>query len=320
MPASPADISNGTPRLGPGAERVRAARPRRSLWERSLGYGLALPAIVALVFVILVPLGWSLVLSLYSWSLTDIDHHKPYVGLANFRHALRDSEVRTAARNTLELVVGAVTVELVLGFAVALALYHVTRGRRLANAIVLLPMIITPVIVALIWRYLLDPQFGIVNYMAGRSGLTDGQTPWLGSERLALPAIGLIDVWQWTPFVILILHAGMLAIPSELTEAARVDGASAWRIVRHIFLPALRPLILLVLLFRTMDVYRLFDTVYVLTQGGPGLSSETLGMHTYRTGFIFFDMGYAMALSILMLIVIVGVSAFYLRLLRAEQR
>jgi multiple sugar transport system permease protein len=320
MPASAADITQDPPQLRPGAGGARAERRGRGLLERCLGYGLALPATVALVLVILVPLGWSLVLSLYSWSLTDIDHRKPFVGLANFRQALSDSAVRTAARNTFELVVGAVAVELVLGLPVALALYHVTRGRRLANAIVLLPMIITPVIVALIWRYLLDPQFGIVNYLGGRIGVTDGQTAWLGSERLALPTIGLIDVWQWKPFVILILHAGMLAVPAELTEAARVDGASAWRVVRHIFLPALRPLILLVLLFRTMDVYRLFDTIYVLTQGGPGLATETLGMHTYRTGFIFFDMGYAMALSILMLVVIVLVSAFYLRLLRAERR
>jgi multiple sugar transport system permease protein len=293
-------------------------RPRTSLFERILAYGFVLPATVALVLVIVLPLAWSAVLSLYSWSLTDIDTTKPYVGLENFRHLLHDGAVRTAVRTTFELVVGAVAVELVLGFVVALALFHITRGRRLANAIVLLPMIITPVIVALLWRYLLDPQFGIVNWAAGRLGLPS-DTAWFGSERLALPSIAVVDIWQWTPFVVLILHAGMLAIPTELTEAARVDGAGAWDTVRHVFLPALRPLILIVLLFRTMDVYRLFDTIYVLTQGGPGLATETLGMHTYRTGFIFFDMGYAMALSLAMLAVIVVISAFYLRLLRTER-
>jgi multiple sugar transport system permease protein len=300
---------------------VAPTRFERSLGRAAdggwLGYAFLLPATVALVAIILVPLAWSLVLSLYDWKLTDIDSAKPFVGLDNFRTVVEDPEVRTSAWVTARLVVGCVAVELVLGFVVAFAIYRIVRGRRLANAIVLLPMIVTPVIVALIWRYLLDPQFGLVNYVLGLFGA--GDVGWLSSERLALISIGLVDVWQWTPFVILVLHAGMLSVQTEQTEAAEVDGAGTWQLVRHVFLPALKPLIVLVLLFRTMDVYRLFDTVYVLTQGGPGLATETLGMHTYRTGFMYFDMGQAMALSIGMLLVIVAISAFYLRLLRRER-
>jgi multiple sugar transport system permease protein len=171
------------------------------------------------------------------------------------------------------------------------------------------------VVAALIWRYVLDPQFGLVNMVIGALG-GSRETGWLSSPALALPSIVLVDVWQWTPFVILVLHAGLLAIPDSLLEAARVDGASAWQTIRLVMLPYLTPLVLIVLLFRTMDTYRTFDTVFVLTKGGPGLATETVGLYTYRSGFIFFEMGYAMALAVVVLALIVVISSFYLRLLR----
>jgi multiple sugar transport system permease protein len=126
----------------------------------------------------------------------------------------------------------------------------------------------------------------------------------------------LVDIWQWTPFVILILHAGMLGIPEDQFEAARIDGAGRVRILRSVVLPAIAPQILLVLLFRTMDTYRIFDTVYVLTRGGPGGATETIGLYTYQTGFSFFNMGYAMTLSVFILVTVGLISGFYLRLLR----
>jgi multiple sugar transport system permease protein len=296
----------------------------RSILERALtrlteggwlGYGFVAPAMLVLGVLILGPLVYSSVLSLYSWRLTEINLPKTFSGLSNYRTLLHDATLGTALRNTFEFVISAVAIELALGFAIALALFNINRGRRLANAIILLPMITTPVIVALVWRYLFDPQFGIVNYAAHRTGY-HGDIGWLSDPHLALGSIVAVDVWQWTPFVILVLHAGMLAIPDDLLEAARVDGAGAWQLVRRVILPHLTPLILLVLLFRTMDTYRLFDTVYVLTQGGPGLSTETVGLYTYRQGFIYLEMGYSLALSIVMLAIILVISIFYLRLLR----
>lgn len=288
---------------------------RRATEGRWLGYGFVLPGLGLLTALIFGPLVYSAVLSLYSWSLTQIDSAKPFVGVHNYHSLLHDGEFGTALKNTFVFVAGAVSVELILGFLIALALYHVTRGRRLANAIILLPMITTPVIVALIWSFLLDPQFGWVD--AATHGLGyHYQIPWLGSGNLALPSLMLIDVWEWTPFVILVLHAGMLTIPEELLEAAKVDGASAAQLVRRVMIPSLTPLILLVLLFRTMDTYRLFDTVYVLTQGGPGLATETVGFYTYRTGFVYLNMGYALSLSLVMLAIVAAISIFYLRLLR----
>ena len=285
---------------------------------RVLGYAMLTPAIAVLAALIAGPLIYSAVLSAYRWKLTDIGRAKPFVGLDNYAKLFGDETVRVALRNTVVYVVGSVGAELVLGFVVAAALFQMTKGRQLANALILLPMIIAPVITALLWRYLLDPQFGLVSQLSGAVGLPNG-IGWFGDSSLALPALMLVDVWQWTPFVVLILHAGMLSIGEEQFEAARVDGAGHLRILHRIVLPAIVPQILLVLLFRTMDTYRVFDTVFVLTKGGPGTATETIGLYTYRTGFSYFDMGYAMALSIFILVTVVVISAVYVRLLRRRE-
>ncbi|MGH7903148.1 MAG: carbohydrate ABC transporter permease [Candidatus Dormibacteraceae bacterium] len=283
--------------------------------SRHLGYALVAPALACLAALILAPLAYSMVLSTYSWQLTQINLPKPFVGLRLYDQVIHDAVFGVALRNTFIFVGCTVSVELVLGFLIALALLNLHRGRRLANGIILLPMIVTPVIVALIWRYLLDPQFGLIDYAAHLLGHRQ-DIAWLGTPSLALPSLIVIDIWEWTPFAILVLHAGMLAIPEDLYEAARVDGAGAWQIVRHVMIPFLMPLILIVLLLRTMDTYRIFDTIFVLTRGGPGLATQTVGIYTYENGFVYLNMGYAMALSIVILGFIIVISVFYLRLLQ----
>jgi multiple sugar transport system permease protein len=293
----------------------------RASWDRSgrrLGRGMiAVPAIL-LVILIFGPLAYSIVLSLYKWQITDINNGKPFVGLDNYVHLFTDPQVLTAVTNTLEYVVGSVGIELVLGFIIASALFEMTKGRKLANSLILLPMIIAPVITALIWRYMLDPQFGLVSQLLSLVGVKGG-VPFFGSSQYALPSLMIVDIWQWTPFVVLILHAGMLGISEEQFEAARIDGAGRWRILRSIVIPGIAPQILLVLLFRTMDTYRIFDTVFVLTRGGPGTSTETIGLYTYQTGFSFFNLGYAMTLSVFILVTVAIISGFYLRLLRRRE-
>ncbi len=297
---------------------MTAASARTATWERGgrrLGRTLmALPALI-LAALILGPLVYSFVMSFFEWGITDINRDKPFVGLDNYVTLFTDPMVLTALANTIVYVIAAVAVELVLGFIIASALFDLTKGRKLANSIILLPMIIAPVITALLWRYLLDPQFGLVAQVMTLFG-ANGGIGFLGSQTLALPTLILIDVWQWTPFVILILHAGMLGISEDQFEAARIDGAGRLRILRSIVLPAILPQILLVLLFRTMDTYRIFDTVFVLTRGGPGTATETIGLYTYRTGFSYFDLGYAMTLSIFILVTVAIISSFYIRLLR----
>jgi len=310
-------VTEMQPRKSPRPAADRRGR-RAALGGRTLPLVMIAPTAVLLGGLILVPVGYSVWLALYKWRITDINGPKPFVGLDNFDRLLHDDALLTSLRNTGLFVVGCVIAELVLGLVVAVALFHVTKGRRLANSIILLPMIVAPVICSLLWRYMLDPQFGLLSQLLSLFG-HEGGIDWFGSTTLALPALMLVDVWQWTPFVILVLHAGMLAVPQEHIEAADVDGASRFQVVRHVIVPALAPQVLLVLLFRTMDTYRVFDTVYVLTKGGPGTSTNTIGFYAYRTGFSFFDMGYAMALSVFILITIVAISAGYLRLLRRRE-
>ncbi|MEY9853127.1 multiple sugar transport system permease protein [Leifsonia sp. EB41] len=298
----------------------RSGASRRN-WDkegRRLGRWLTvLPALV-LALVIFAPLVYSLVLSLYKWQLTQINTGKTWVGLDNYVKLFTDPKVLNALGNTIVYVVGSVGVELVVGFVIASALFEITKGRKLANSLILLPMIIAPVITALLWRYMFDPQFGLISRVLALFG-HQGGIDFLGNAQLALPSLILVDIWQWTPFVILILHAGMLGISEEQFEAARIDGAGRARISWSIVLPAIMPQILLVLLFRTMDTYRIFDTVYVLTRGGPGGATETIGLYTYQTGFSFFDMGYAMTLSVFILVTVAIISSIYLRLLRRRR-
>lgn len=293
----------------------------RKTWDRQgrrLGRWLTLLPALVLALVIFAPLVYSLLLSLYKWQLTQINTDKAFVGFDNYVRLFTDAKVLGALGNTIVYVVGSVGIELVLGFVIATALFELTKGRRLANSLILLPMIIAPVITALLWRYMFDPQFGLISRALALFG-HQGGIDFLGSAQLALPSLILVDIWQWTPFVILILHAGMLGISEEQFEAARIDGAGRVRISRSIVLPAILPQILLVLLFRTMDTYRIFDTVYVLTRGGPGGATETIGLYTYQTGFSFFDMGYAMTLSVFILVTVAIISTVYLRLLRRRR-
>ena len=282
---------------------------------RRLGLVMLTPAMGLLGALILVPLGYAVYLSLHTWQLTDINGPKPFSGLHSYDRMLHDPLVRGALRNTAVYVVCTVSAELVIGFIIAAALFEMTKGRRLANSLILLPMIVAPVVTALLWRYMLDPQFGVLSQFLALFGDHHG-IDWFGSEQLALPGLMLVDVWQWTPFVVLVLHAGMLSIPEDRFEAATVDGAGHVRVLRSIVLPSIAPQILLVLLFRTMDTYRIFDTVYVITKGGPVHATQTIGLYTYQTGFSYFDMGYAMALSIFILVTVVIISAIYIRLLR----
>jgi multiple sugar transport system permease protein len=305
---------------GEGIEGSSPLTQDRILWRldgAGLAYAMVLPAVAIVALLILLPLLYSVFLSLFDWRLLDMNRAKAWAGPDNYVRLFSDKAVRVALINTVLFVIGSVTVELVLGFIVATALFNINEGRRLANAIILLPMIITPVVTALLWRYLLDPQFGLVAQTMTLFGANGGIDVW-GSSTLALSGLMLVDIWQWTPFVILVLHAGMLSISIEQFEAATIDGAGQLRIAWSIVLPAIMPQVLLVLLFRTMDTYRLFDTVFVLTRGGPRDATETIGLYTYRTGFSYTQMGYAMALSILILATVAIISSFYIRLLRRE--
>ena len=177
----------------------------------------------------------------------------------------------------------------------------------------LTPMMLSPVVVGLFWKFMLDTQFGVINSLLGSLGL--GQVEWLTSQRLALLSLVIVDTWQWTPFIMLIALGGPDRGAEYLYEAASIDRASEWFRFRHITLPLVWPLLLIAILFRAIEAFRLFDLVYILTQGGPGVSTETLSFHVYKVAFLGFDTGLASAYGNLMVLVVIILAQFYLRYL-----
>lgn len=296
---------------------------KKSTWnklraaELRMGYSFLLPAVFFLLFFIFVSIVYSFYMSFFEWKLFDLGAEKTFVGITNYLKIFTDEVFGTSLVNTLTIVVACLVVETVLGFLIALTLWTLKKNLRVIQSIILLPMITSPVIVGLIWRYIYDPQFGILNYIL-RSTTGMQNLAWLGDERLSLFSVILVDIWQMTPFVVLVLYTGMTGISEDCIEAAQVDGARYWKIVRGMILPSIAPLISFAMLIRTMDLFKIFDTIYVMTKGGPGYSTETIALYTYKTGFSYYNMGYAMALSMITLVCIVAISAVYLRKKKVE--
>ena len=222
---------------------------------------------------------------------------------------------RGFSQTSLIFVIGAVSVELVLGFIIALALFNINEGRKLANAIILLPMIITPVITALLWRYLLDPQFGVVAQTMTLFGGDGGIDVW-GSTTLALPGLILVDIWQWTPFVILVLHAGMLSISSEQFEAAAIDGANARQRFVRVTLPLLKPVLIITTMFSVIWTFSDFQLVYVLTAGGPSNATHLFATYAFNVALGAGQLGSGASIALSMLpplLMVIAALSLYLR-------
>ena len=258
------------------------------------------------------PLLWAVYLSFTDYSATK-DRAAAFVGFDNYVNVLTSSEVHTRALTTLVYVIGAVTLQTVLGFGIAYLISRRTRGRGLVTTLFLVPMMLSPVVVGLFWRFMLDTQFGVINSMLGSLGL--GQVEWLTQQRTAMISLIVVDTWQWTPFIMLIALAGLTAVPRHLYEAASIDRASEWFRFRHITLPMVWPLLLIAVMFRAIEAFRLFDLVYILTSGGPGVSTETLSFHVYKVAFLGFNTGTASAYGILMVLVVIVLAQLYLRYL-----
>ncbi|NHC12842.1 carbohydrate ABC transporter permease [Motilibacter deserti] len=289
-----------------------AARRYRWLGERRLATLFVSPALALLLFLSIFPLLWALYLSFTNYSATR-DTGASFVGLDNYIDILTSATVRQRAITTFVYVVGAVGLQTVLGFAIAYLISRRVRGRGALTTLFLVPMMLSPVVVGLFWRFMLDTQFGVVNSLLGSLGF--GQVEWLTKQRTALLSLILVDTWQWTPFIMLIALAGLTAVPKYLYEAASIDRASEWFRFRHITLPLVWPLLLIAVMFRAIEAFRLFDLVYILTSGGPGVSTETLSFHVYKVAFLGFDTGVASAYGILMVLVVIVLAQFYLRYL-----
>lgn len=238
--------------------------------------------------------------------------------LSNYVRLGSDRFLLVAAGQTAVFTMAALTIEFALGLALAVLIDSLSRARGLFRAGLLAPMLLPPVVVAVIWRLIYNPQFGVLNGTLRAMGVDTSGLTWTSGERTALASIILVDIWEWTPFMFLLLSAGLQAIPHEPLEAARIDGASSWQIFRDITLPLLKPTILLAALLRAMDLVRIFDQVFILTQGGPGSATETISLYIYRTAFRFYNFGYAAAMSFLMLLLTTVFARSLMRVVRAR--
>jgi multiple sugar transport system permease protein len=240
-----------------------------------------------------------------------------WIGLGNYRQLFSDAEFWHTVEHTAFFTFGGVALQVVLGTALALFFNQRLRGATLVRGLVILPMLLTPVVVGLMWRALLNPDWGMLNWLATRAGFHNVQ--WLTDPSMALRTLILVDTWQWTPFVFVVVYARLQALPVDVFEAGEVDGATWFKRLRYLTLPLLMPAIAFAAIFRGIDAFRTFDLVYGLTNGGPVRSTSTLSFQAFQNGFQYFHYGYASAIAYVMVIIaIVGVTVL-LRFVRVRR-
>lgn len=259
-----------------------------------------LPCVVVLGIITIVPFFKLIETSLYRWKLSS-PLPKTFYGWGNYQNMLGDKFFWNALKVTFYFIAGAISVEFFLGIFIAWMLYELAKKKQILTTLFLFPMVMPPIVVALMWRLLYSPSLGMVNYFLHFFGLDH---PYLGDPKTALSAIVLVDVWEWTPFVVLLLSAGFATIPQEINEASKIDGASRWQNFVHISLPLLKPLIVIVLLLRMIEVIKVFPTIFVITEGGPGVHTQTLNFFIYRQCFNYTYMGYASALGVVFFLIV----------------
>jgi ABC-type sugar transport system permease subunit len=276
---------------------------------------LVLPAVSVIALIAVVPLLGTVWESLHLHDLRMPWLGRTFVGLANYAEALGDARFRSAMVHTAFFTVVTVTAELVLGLLLALALNRSFRGRGLLRTFALLPWAIPTVVVALVWRFMFEAESGIVNALLLDVRLIDAPMAWLVHDLGAWLPVLLADIWKTSPFVALLLLAGLQNIDGTLYEAARMDGASSWRQFVEITLPSLRPALLVALIFRTLDAFRVFDLIYVLTGGGPGNATEPISLYAFSALLQNLRFGYGSALSVIVFVVTFALALLYIRLL-----
>jgi multiple sugar transport system permease protein len=296
--------------------RLKQALLFSDAWFKQL---MVLPMQAVIWTVLVAPLLIAIYLSFVNWEPISGQEwwQAPFAGVANYKRALLDPRFHSAFVRTGILVLAVVSAQLVLGLALAVLFNTKFPARRLYSSILLFPMMLPWVVVGLIFFVLFLEQ-GPINYLLTRVFGPDGSVDWLGRPMLALLAIGLGDVWQWTPFMFLVIYSALAAVPPEPIEAAKTLGASEWQIFRRITVPVIMPVILIALLIRGLEAFKIFDLIFIMTGGGPGTSTESISLYLYRTGFVFGQLSFASAAAILVLLFVVLVSWVGLRPLRTE--
>lgn len=279
-------------------------------------YLFILPAIMVMGFVLIYPMFYSLSLSFFNWSAARPFMGKTFIGFNNFIRAFQDSNFLISIRNTILITFSSVGLELILGIGVALLLNDKFKGKTIFQTILFMPVVFSYVSVAVLWRIILVSEVGFVPNLALLFGIDNFTI--LSDKLLALISIILVNVWRNLPFAFTLTLAGLKSISNEPYEAAIIDGANKRQIFRFITLPLLKPVLVVIIIIRTIDAFRLFDLVYILTNGGPNGATETVSTYTVKIAFQYFNTGYASALSYIIFGLVLIISLFYLKILKTD--
>ena len=298
-----------------------SAAPARNPWRLSnagFGFALIVPAFIILLVVLLYPLAYSAYMSFHEFRLSRPQDFS-FVGLANYIETIKSQEFQRAFGNTLTYAGLAVPIEFMLGLLLAMALANIERGRSLLRMLITLPMMLAPIVMGLTWKFMYNDKLGIINHLIRQLNLADRPPLWLSDPKLALYSIIAVDIWATTPLIVLLMLAGLLSIPKDYYEAAEMDGANALHRFRHITLPMLQPVILIALLLRGMDAFRVFDLVYVMTKGGPAMKTDVMSFYAYRTAFTNLSIGHATAIAWIMTVALLIGGLLLIRAMRREE-
>ena len=301
-----ASVSIETARTETGNKRSKPSRLAPNYWP------FVVPALIVIGAVIVFPWVFTLWMSVNSWTL---GQEQTFSGLDNYIRLATDFRFWESLWHTLIFTVLAVVAPLFLGTLAALIFDAQFPGRGFLRGVFVMPMMATPVAIALVWTMMYHPQLGVLNYLLSLVGI--GPQEWIYNRYSVIPSLVLVETWQWTPLIMLIVLGGLAALPREPYESAEIDGANAWQKFRYLTLPMIAPFLMIGVIIRSIDAIKSFDIIYAMTQGGPGTASETINIYLYNTAFSYYDIGYGSAMAVVFFVIIVALS-FLLMMVRAR--
>ena len=283
---------------------------RSTISDNLVAYAFLAPALLILVIGLVYPLITTVQMSFIDHNMGTPWETREWVGLKWFKKLIADGDTWYSFWVTLRYGFWVVLIEIILGTGLALALERPIRGASIYRTALIMPLMISPIVVGLIWRYLFDARTGMINYYLGQIGIEP--ILWLSDPNIALTSLIITDVWQWTPFIFIIVLAGLQGIPKDVIEASEIDGANWWQMTFLVKLPMIKSVLIVALLMRIVDVYKVVEVVFILTEGGPGLETELLALHVYKVAFLSQNLGYASAISMLLLGIVTVLSIIVL--------
>jgi len=283
-------------------------------WRRPSYWPFVVPALIVVLAVIIFPWLFTIWMSLHEWK---VGSPTTFVGLANFVRLPNDPRFVEAIGHTMLYTALSVLLPLVFGTFAAVVFHQKFPGRGFLRGVFIMPMMATPVAIALVWTMMFHPQLGILNYLLSLVGLP--AQVWVFHPATVIPSLVLVETWQWTPLVMLIVLGGLAAIPAEPYESAQIDGANIWQVFRYITLPLITPFLFIAAMIRMIDAVKSFDIIFAITQGGPGSASETINLYLYSVAFTYYDIGYGSAIAVVFFALIVTLAAVLLYLRQRAQ-